>query len=75
MRAIKTSMPILIDQGCSDEFLSKQLNTETLVKICKNNEVPVNIRYQKGYDHSYFSISSFIGEDINSHARHLNSLE
>jgi len=75
MKDIKTCIPILIDQGSSDEFLSEQLNTETLVKICKNNNLPVNVRYQDGYDHSYFFISSFIGEHINFHARHLNSLK
>ena len=72
MKDIKTCSPVLIDQGSSDQFLSEQLNTEILIKICKNNNLPVNIRYQEGYDHSYFFISSFIEEHINFHSKFLS---
>ena len=72
MKDIKTCLPVLIDQGSSDQFLSEQLNTETLIKISKNNNLPVNIRYQEGYDHSYFFISSFIEEHINFHSKFLS---
>lgn len=72
MKDITTCSPVLIDQGSSDQFLSEQLNTETLVKISKKNNLPVNIRYQEGYDHSYFFISSFIEEHINFHSKFLS---
>ncbi len=58
---------ILIDQGDSDEFLQEQLKPELLEKIGKDKNIELKIRYQQGYDHSYFFISSFIGEHLEFH--------
>ena len=62
---------ILIDQGKSDNFLEEQLYPKNFVDACRSNNVPVVLRMQEGYDHSYFFISTFIGEHIENHARAL----
>lgn len=62
-------MPVLVDQGLADDFLETQLKTELLVSAAKSADYPMQIRYQQGYDHSYYFIASFIGEHIEFHAR------
>jgi len=63
--------PILIDQGDADDFLDEQLKTHLLIEAAEKANYPAQIRYQEGYDHSYYFIASFIGEHIEFHARHL----
>jgi S-formylglutathione hydrolase len=65
-------LPILVDQGGADNFLEEQLKTELLKEACKEANYPIEIRMQSGYDHSYFFITSFIGEHIRFHAGHLD---
>ena len=67
-------IPVLVDQGDADSFLEEQLKTEVLIESAKAAAYPMNIRYQEGYDHSYFFIASFIGEHIEFHAQHLGSV-
>lgn len=64
-------LPTLIDQGEADNFLADQLKTELLEEASASLNYPMDIRRQPGYDHSYFFISSFIGEHLAFHARHL----
>lgn len=68
------SMPeILIDQGTADEFLAEgQLLPESLAAACQQAEVPLTLRMQEGYDHSYHFIASFMGEHMAWHARALS---
>lgn len=73
MQASKSLPPILIDQGEADQFLQEQLKTNTLYPFAEQCGSSVVIRMQPGYDHSYFFISSFIGEHIEFHAQHLTS--
>eukprot|EP00761_Pharyngomonas_kirbyi_P012889 gb/GECH01012916.1/.p1 GENE.gb/GECH01012916.1/~~gb/GECH01012916.1/.p1 ORF type:complete len:285 (+),score=68.30 gb/GECH01012916.1/:1-855(+) len=64
---------ILIDQGTADNFLSqKQLLPEAFEEACKKVNCPLDLRMQDGYDHSYYFISTFMGEHIEFHAKHLN---
>lgn len=63
--------PLLIDQGLADSFLDEQLNTEALEKVCEQRNLDASIRMQPEYDHSYYFISSFIGEHIAFHASYL----
>ena len=65
-------MPILIDQGDADEFLVEQLKPDNLVSVARDKNLPFEYRLQRGYDHSYFFVSSFIEEHLNFHARHLS---
>ncbi len=63
--------PILVDQGTKDPFLDTQLNPELLRQACILRNVPLEMRMQEGYDHSYFFIASFIEDHLRFHARHL----
>jgi S-formylglutathione hydrolase len=66
-----TQLPVLIDQGENDNFLQEQLKTELLIEATKSTGYPMQIRMQPEYDHTYFFISSFIGDHIKFHAKHL----
>lgn len=60
---------ILVDQGTADEFYDEQqLLPENLEAACKQAGVPITLRFQEGYDHSYHFIATFIGEHIACHA-------
>ncbi len=65
-------LPVLIDQGSDDSFLDQQLLTENLISACKTKQYPADIRYQQGYDHSYYFIASFIEEHLEFHHRYFN---
>lgn len=65
------SLPLLIDQGGADEFLTDQLHPESLVSACREHNISISLRMHEGYDHSYFFIASFIGEHITYHTRFL----
>jgi S-formylglutathione hydrolase len=64
----KERLPLMIDQGDADEFLASQLKPELLREACEKSGHPLQLRMQPGYDHSYYFISSFIGEHIAYHA-------
>ena len=71
IRSGAKQLPMLVDQGLADEFLDKQLQTKRLEEACQAAGYPATIRYQDGYDHSYFFVGSFIGEHIAFHAQAL----
>jgi S-formylglutathione hydrolase len=68
---LKNSMPVLIDQGDADNFLAEQLNTQLLIDTAEQEGFPMQIRFQSGYDHSYFFIASLMGEHIKFHSNYL----
>ncbi|MDD7971104.1 S-formylglutathione hydrolase [Roseinatronobacter alkalisoli] len=61
---------LLIDQGASDQFLDL-LRPEALAHAMAARRQSGTFRMQAGYDHSYFFVSSFIGEHIAFHAKAL----
>ena len=61
-------LPLLVDQGGADEFLDTQLRPQLLQAACEAAGHPLQLRIQPGYDHSYYFVSSFIGEHIAHHA-------
>lgn len=67
-------LPILIDIGEGDRFLTEQLKPHLLMKICEAKNYPLTLRKHPHYDHSYYFISSFIEEHINYHAQALKSI-
>lgn len=71
IRAGAVQMPMLIDQGLDDNFLKEQLKTELLEQVCEQTGYQVQIRYQPGYDHSYYFIATFIEDHLKFHALHL----
>lgn len=62
--------PILIDTGTDDQF-GDLLCTEALAAAMATKRQEGTIRLQKGYDHSYFFISTFMEDHINFHAEAL----
>ena len=65
-------LPLLVDQGEADEFLATQLRPDLLQAACSAAHHPLTLRLQRGYDHSYYFIASFIGEHIAWHAEALS---
>ncbi|MGB7365391.1 S-formylglutathione hydrolase [Carnobacterium jeotgali] len=61
--------PILITQGTSDNFYEVQLQEKEFLKAA--GDKPVFYRSEKGYDHSYFTIATFIEEHIQFHVNEL----
>jgi S-formylglutathione hydrolase len=68
-------MPLLVEQGSEDAFLTESLLPEKLQQACAQHDHPLVYRLRDGYDHSYFFIATFIGEHVAYHARHLSGTE
>lgn len=64
---------ILVDQGTRDPFLEEQLQPESLVTACRRNGIPLRLRMQDGYDHSYYFIATFMADHVAHHASLLRS--
>lgn len=64
--------PILIDTGTDDQF-SDKLGTEAFAAAFAAKRQEGVIRLQKGYDHSYFFISTFMEDHVGFHAEALYS--
>lgn len=62
-------LPILVDQGETDEFLRKQLRPELFEAACTAAGHPLTLRRHAGYDHSYYFIASFMADHFAHHAR------
>ncbi len=62
---------LLVDQGTADPFLAAQLRPELLQAACAAADVPLTLRMQEGYDHSYFFVASFIADHLRWHAHAL----
>ena len=58
---------ILVDQGEADSFLENQLKPELLEEACAAANIPLTLRRQPGYDHSYYFIASFIEDHLRWH--------
>jgi len=62
-------VPMLIDQGSDDEFLTEQLKPDLLVQAANHIGYPLSYNQRDGYDHSYFFIASFIENHLRFHHR------
>ena len=62
---------LLVDQGDADQFLEEQLQPERLASACADAGIPLILRMQPGYDHSYYFISSFMEDHLRWHAERL----
>lgn len=62
---------LLVDQGTDDTFLARELRPELLERACADAGIPLTLRRQQGYDHSYFFISTFMAEHLAWHAARL----
>lgn len=66
-------LPLFVDQGTDDEFLSEYLKPDLLSEVCQEYNHPLNLRMQEGYDHSYYFIASFIEDHLKYHSEYLNA--
>ena len=64
---------LLVDQGTADNFLKEQLKPELLQEACAKAGIPLTLRRQEGYDHSYYFISTFMEDHLRWHAQRLNA--
>lgn len=64
---------LLVDQGEADQFLAEQLRPELLEEACRAAGLPLTLRLQPGYDHSYYFISTFMADHLRWHAQRLRS--
>jgi S-formylglutathione hydrolase len=62
---------LLVDYGDADPFLAEQLRPELLQVACKAAEIPLILRRQPGYDHSYYFISTLMSDHLRWHAARL----
>lgn len=62
--------PVLIDTGTDDQF-GDLLGTEHLAQAMAAKRQEGQVRLQKGYDHSYFFISTFMEDHVAFHAEAL----
>jgi S-formylglutathione hydrolase len=62
---------LLVDIGTADPFLETELRPELLERACKEAGIPLTLRRQPGYDHSYYFISTFMADHIRWHAERL----
>lgn len=62
---------LLVDQGAADGFLENQLRPQLLADACAKAGIPLTLRMQEGYDHSYYFISSFMEDHLRWHAARL----
>lgn len=62
--------PMLIDTGTDDQFWDL-LGTSAFAAAFADKRQDGQVRLQKGYDHSYFFISTFMEDHVNFHAEAL----
>ena len=62
---------LLVDQGEADNFLAEQLRPHLLDHACADAGIPLTLRMQPGYDHSYSFISTFMEDHLRWHTERL----
>ena len=62
---------ILVDVGTDDPFLADQLRPELLEAACEQAGIPLTLRLQPGYDHSYYFVSTFMADHLRWHKERL----
>jgi S-formylglutathione hydrolase len=62
---------ILVDQGSADGFLEDGLRPHELKAACDKAGIPLTLRMQEGYGHSYNFISTFMDDHLRWHGERL----
>ena len=62
---------MLVDLGDGRHFPRKELRPELLEAACADAGMPLTLRRQPGYDHSYYFISTFMADHLRWHAERL----
>jgi len=70
-----SKLNVLIDVGTADNFYKQgQLLPENLDEIAQHFQIKgphYNLRFQEGYDHSYYFVSTFAEDHVSYHAQFL----
>ena len=69
IKAGRRTSRILIDQGTADQFLDRQLHPHLLEAACEAAGQPLTLRMQEGYDHSYYTMMTFMEDHVTHHMR------
>jgi S-formylglutathione hydrolase len=69
----RRELTFLVDQGMGDRFLRDQLQPERFEAACARAGQPLTLRRHAGYDHSYYFVSTFVGDHLRHHAAALGS--
>ena len=69
VKAGKKTSHILIDQGTADQFLAGELHPHLFEEACKAAGQPLVLRMQEGYDHSYYTMQTFMEDHFTHHAK------
>jgi len=64
---------LLVDTGSADQFLDVQLKPKLLEAACRDAGIALTQRLQPGYDHSYYFVSTFLGDHVAWHAERLKA--
>lgn len=72
LAGMKHPVPILVDQGLSDDLLESRLQTQHFIEACRSQSQPLIVNMREGYDHAYYFISTFIDEHIAFHSERIN---
>ena len=70
MRAQGLDIPLLVDQGAADQFIDL-LQPEALAGAVAARRAEATLRLQRGYDHGYFFVSTFMEDHVTFHAEAL----
>ena len=62
---------LLVEQGTADQFLEEQLKPHLLQDACNKAGIDLTLNMREGYDHSYYFISTFLGDHVRWHAERL----
>ena len=71
IRLARERLPLLVDQGKADEFLTTQLRPHLLEDACRASGHPLIVRVHDLYDHSYYFIASLMADHFEHHAKAL----
>ena len=63
----------LVYYGDADQFLTEQLLPELLQAACESAKIPLTLRRQPGYNHSYYFISTFMADHLHWHSDRLKA--
>jgi S-formylglutathione hydrolase len=71
MHTAPDGFELLVEQGLADDFLEEQLKPHLLEEACQSAGVDLTLNRREGYDHSYYFISTYIGDHLEWHADRL----
>jgi S-formylglutathione hydrolase len=65
---------LLVDVGDADPFLEQELRPELLERACADAGIALTLRRQRGYDHSYYFISTCMTDHLRWHSERLGEV-